>query len=253
MKKANAQIAIYGGLSLTSNTKLTNGIQVRRILPNEENIFKFMNWKSNGRATCPYDWLIEFDYRYDENATDESYPGLLIKYEYIEYALRLFYKHEIGFAALVINVNNHPRNYFISSKMPSSLSVKKFDDNIEFGDFWKKYTKAYQKKPAAYEYFSQTLDYPNNIKSVLFCSTLESLFVPKEERNNKRKYVVQGITILGFSNIEVKAINDLFDFRNDYAHANKRKQPKLFLGYPWWKNCEKLIRKILFKYLEKPW
>jgi len=175
----------------------------------------------------------------------------LIKNNYIEYGLRLFYKHDVGFAALVVGIDN-PKKYLISNRMPSSVAFEEFDNNIEFSDFWEKYIYAYQKKPAAYEYFSQALNYPNSIKSILFCSLLESLFVPEDERSKKRDFVLQGARILGFSKQE-NYLNDLFEYRNAYVHADKKKQLSL-LSSPkylskWWEECEEVIRKVLFKHI----
>ena len=258
MKKVKVLLALYGALRLKNNLKLDDKVLVRSIgtLNNEENLFKFVNWRIYGRATCPYDWVIEFDYKYDENDASEPYPKLLINNGYIECSRRLFYKHDVGFAALAIDVNN-PKNYLISSKMPSNIIFEAFDGSIEFSDFWEKYTSAYQKKPAAYEYFSQALNYPNGIKSILFCSSLESLFVPDDEKSKKRDFVIQGAKILGFSNKEQDYLKDLFEYRNAYIHADKKKQLSLLSGpkftLKWYEECEEVIRKALFNHVYKSW
>lgn len=258
MKKIKAILALYGALRLKNDIKLDDKIRVRRvdILNNEESLFRFVNWRAYGWATCPYDWVIELDYHYDEDLGSEPYPALLIKNNYIEYALRLFYKHDVGFAALVVDINN-PNNYFVSNKMPSSVEFEKFDDIIEFSNFWERYTNAYQKKPAAYEYFSQSLNYPNSIKSVLFCSSLESLFVPDGERSKKRDFVLQGLKVLIFEQKDITIISELFEFRNAYIHVDKKEQLQLYSGRKyrslWWEECEEVIRKVLFNHVHKPW
>jgi len=72
MKKVKALIALYGALRLRNDLKLDDKISLRRIdiLNNEEDLFKFVNWRSYGRATCPYDWVIEFDSQYNDGASE---------------------------------------------------------------------------------------------------------------------------------------------------------------------------------------
>lgn len=261
MKKIKVLIALYGSLGLSNTIDLGDEIKIRRLKmsKNEENLFSFTNWQYFGRETCPYDWIIDFDYRYDQKDSNEPYPALLIKSRYFEYGLRLFYKNDVGFAAVVIKTNPL-HNYSLSNKMLTSAKVDQFDTKIDFSMFWQKYNISYSKKPAAYEYFSEALNYSYGIKSILFCSSLESLFVPDEERSKKKDFVLQGIRILNFDSVEQKHVDDLFEFRNSYIHANKNKLEKLFSNKNvnkytsiWWDNCETVCRKILFTHVKNPW
>lgn len=257
-KKIKVLIALYGALGLKGSVKLNKNASIRGIkLIGEDDFFKFTNWNTKGRATCPYNWIIDLDYEYNANNSSPPYPQqIFIENQHIDYALGLYFQNSVGLAAIIVNPQA-PKNYIVSDKIGGSLSVNVFDKNISFEEFWKKYIPAYNKKPAVYEYFSRALEYPNNIKSILFCSSLESLFVPEDEKNKKRDFVLQGLTILGFDKTEQAYISELFTFRNAYIHANKKKQFELNLGSkflsPWWEKCEKIMRKILFRHIELSW
>ena len=254
MSNKKVLIALYGNLNLNHQFKLNDKVLLRRIslINNEQNLFKF-NWQS--RSTCPYNWVIELDYSYHEDNQSEPYPASLINNLYIDYGLRVYYKNAIGIAAIVIDLSN-PDIYRISNNENSHKS-EPFTTDISFEFFWKRYKLAYNKKPATYEYFVRALEYPNSIKSILFCASLESLFVPEGERNKKRDFVLQGLTIVGLNDSDQEIIGELFTFRNVYIHADKKGQSMLYSSSkflsPWWEKCEHIIRKILFKHIELPW
>ena len=68
---------------------------------------------------------------------------------------------------------------------------------------------------------------------------------------------MQGMTIAGFNDSDQEVIGELFTFRNAYIHADKKGQSMLYSSSkflsPWWKECEHIVRKILFKHIELPW
>lgn len=246
-------IALYGNLDLENDLELDKGVLLRRIdlFNDEEEYFNF-RWKE--RTTCPYDWIIEMDYSYDaDNPSEPSSDGVLINSRYIEYALKLYYKNQIGIAAVADDLDQ-----ISSSRVSENENTNKtepFISDMSFESFWAKYKFAYDKKPAAYEYFSQALSYPNRIKSIFFCTSLESIFVPEGERNKKRDFVLQGMSILGFNNSDKDIIKELFELRNAYVHADKKKQIALSSKkfFSWWGKCEETLRKLLFKHVELPW
>jgi hypothetical protein len=98
--------------------------------------------------------------------------------------------------------------------------------------------------------------FSNNDRAIDNCTILESLFVPINERS-KKSFILNGLNILKFSTNEIKAIDDLIEYRNAIIHADRKRQLKLLseskYTFDWFEDVLKLIRRILYKYAENPW
>lgn len=60
-----------------------------------------------------------------------------------------------------------------------------------------------------------------------------------------------------FDTNEIKTIDDLIEYRNAIIHADRKRQLKLLSGskytHKWFENTFRLIRRVLYKYVESPW
>lgn len=112
-------------------------------------------------------------------------------------------------------------------------------------------------RPVAFDVYRRSCDrFSNNDRTIDSCTILESLFVPPSERS-KKSFILNGLNILKFSTKEIKAIDDLIEYRNAIIHADRNRQLKLLSGskytHRWFESVFKLIRKILYDYVESPW
>ena len=112
-------------------------------------------------------------------------------------------------------------------------------------------------RPVAFDVYRRSCDrFSNNDRTIDSCTVLESLFVPLGERS-KKSFTLNGLNILMFSTNEIKTIDDLIEYRNAIINADRKRQLKLLTGskytYKWFEDVFKLIRRILYKYVDNPW
>lgn len=253
MKTVKIIIPIYGSPAINTLIQLNKDIKIRQINQTEEDLLsKSINWTSIGRATCPYWYVVEIDYKYNPQDPSEPNPMYLIKHQNIESALRLYYQNDIGFAVSIIDGKVEILNF-----TSSSTAAKPFDNTTDFLTYWGKFKKAYKRRPLAFDLFSRAQTKgASNDKTIIYCTVLESIFVPKNERR-KSEFIKQGVTVLRFTNTEIQMVADLYKYRNSIVHGDRDEQLKLIGGskftFGWFENCTTLMRKILFKYIDNPW
>lgn len=112
-------------------------------------------------------------------------------------------------------------------------------------------------RPLAFDTFRRSQDrFANNDKTIDSCTVLESIFVPKGERS-KKPFVLNGMKIMSFNSDEIQRIDDLIELRNEIIHADREKILKLHgsvkYTFTWFEETFKLVRQILYRYVEKPW
>lgn len=257
MKKKKKFLAPIYGLkkSLKSEIKLDKNLLVRRVdlLKKEYKLFE----QHGIKASC--DAVLEIDYHYDDDNPSEPYPGISLNVVNIFDSALLVYGDNdggVGVAGVFPAKGKSLGITLFTSKAHYDEGLDK-EINDEFITYYNKFNKAYNMRPLAFDIFRLSLGrFANNDKTVDSCTVLESIFVPSGERS-KKPFILSGMSILGFNKNEVEAISDLVDYRNAIIHADREKQLKLRSGpkytYKWFEDTFKLIRNILYKYVESPW
>jgi len=256
MKKQTFLIPIYGlREGLQNSIILEKGVLIRNIdlLGKEYKTFRNYGLKANYHA------VLEIDYQYDSNDASEPYPGISINViNKVDSALLVFGEGNVGTAAILPKSKTSGYTGFILSNARPRYEEcldKKLDK--DFVDFYKKFLKAYELRPLAFDIYRRSRDrFANNDRTIDSCTVLESIFVPLGEKS-KKPFILSGMKILGFSNKEVGIINDLVEYRNAIIHADRNKQLKFLSGsrytHVWFETAFKLIRDILYKFVEHPW
>lgn len=257
MKKKQKFLAPIYGLraSLKKNLKLDNRLSLRNIdlFKKEYKFFEKHGLKAN------YNVVLEIDYQYNPNKASEPYPGISLNIvNKFDSALPVYGDGVVGVAGIfpVLKTSGFEGVILYSSKTRYEESLDKDIDN-EFALYYKNFIKAYNMRPLAFDLYRRSRDKSaNNDKTIDSCIILESIFVPSGERS-KKSFILNGMNILHFSNKNIEAISDLIEYRNAIIHADMNKQYKLLSGskytHRWFKNAFKLIRKILYRYVENPW
>lgn len=256
MKKKQKFIAPIYGLkeSLKGDVKLDDETLIRQVnLLKEE--YKFFE-RQGIRTTC--DAVLEVDYQYDDDNPSEPYPGISLNVLNRFDASLLIYgenKGGVGIAGIFpADIKGHGVTLFTAKTHYDEGLDSEIDD--DFATYYKKFIKAYSMRPLAFDIYRKSRDrFANNDKTIDCCTSLESIFVPAGERS-KKPFILNGMNILGFNKKDVECIDDLIECRNAVIHADLQKQLKLLSGskytHRWFEDAFKLVRRVLYKYVEKP-
>lgn len=257
MKKRHKFIAPIYGLKRSPKQPITLDrtmlIRAVDLFAEEHKLIELYGLKAS------YDAVIEINYEYDSDDASEPFPNLFINVtNKIDASLVVYGDGVVGVAAVFpASKGSLPGGGILSSARPHY--DEKLDKEIDedFAIYYKKFTKAYDMRPVAFDTFRRSCDrFSNNDRTIDSCTVLESLFVPMGERS-KKSFILSGLNILKFTINEISAIEDLIEYRNAIIHADRKKQLKLLSGskytYKWFEDTFKLIRRILYKYVESPW
>lgn len=178
-----------------------------------------------GLRSISYRCLLEISQEYNPNDTSHDpwfdIEGIAIT---IEAGLRIYHEGKVGVAAIIYYQDNQQQSArILDSSIPNGQEDYRIDKaKLEaFPAFFADFETAYKAKPVALQYFSRAQQrFSKNDKSIDLCTALESLFVPANSRGAKKVFLVQGVTILGFSAAEVQMISDLYEFRNTVIHGD---------------------------------
>ena len=247
---------IYGlRKGLKDPLNLGKGLLIRNVdlLAKEYEVFEKHGLKAGYHA------VLEINYQYDPNDASEPYPGISIKViNKIDSALLVFGEGNVGTAA-ILPKSKTPGfiEFLLSNARPRYENCLDKELDKDFVDFYKKFLKAYELRPLAFDIYRRSRDrFANNDRAIDSCTVLESIFVPPGEKS-KKPFILSGMKILGFNDKEVKIIDNLIEYRNAIIHADRNKQLKLLsdsrFTHIWFENAFKLIRSVLYKYVEHPW
>lgn len=251
---------IYGLNYISRNIAIDSNITIRCVIEDGENDLL----KSSGFNWIKYKNVLDIQYKYKQNNTNEPYPAIQFLLNRIELALRVFNPGIIGFAGIISQPKVSPFPVCIEKTTPSGPNQYKINTNklIEFPDFYKKFETAYSKKPIAFNRFSQAccrapITKVSEDKIIDYCVCLENLFVPLNSRE-KSRFVLQGFTILRFPSKNIEKIKTLLEYRNSIVHADFNKQCKISSKdhvhhEHYYEEIEEIIREVLRFYVEKPW
>lgn len=215
----------------------------------------FYSW--GVRVSC--DAVAEIEYEYNLADPTEPFPGLFLKIiNKLDAGLVVYGDGKVGVAAVFPAKKDEIRGGGILASSNPQYEEKmdrELDEN--FATWYRKFVKAYDIRPLAFDIFRRSQErYANNDKTIDSCTVLESIFVPKGERN-KKTYILNGMKIMAFNQEEVNYIEGLVEYRNAIIHADRDKILKLLGGkkytYIWFEDAFKLVRKILYQYSENPW
>lgn len=248
---------IYGIRNgVKQSIQLGEGMLLRNIdlLEDEPNFFK--KYDLNGTYNC----VLELDYKYNEEDPSEPLPGVSLKIvNPFDASLAVYGDGRAGVAALLPSHKDDKfpgLDFGFTEKMQYEDCLdREIDEN--FQGYYQKFIKAYEMRPVAFDMFRRSQErFANNDKAIDSCTILESIFVPKGEKS-KRLFILNGLIIMSFSKDDVILIDDLIEYRNSIIHADRAKQLKLIVErkytYQKFEDTFKLVRKILFKYVETPW
>lgn len=257
MKKKQKFLAPIYGLkeSLKKNIKFNEKLLLRNI-----NLFKkeYEFFEKQG-LKASYNAVLEINYQYNPDDASEPYPGISLNIvNRFDSALLVYGDGVVGVAGIFPASKKSAFGGIIlySSKTRHEESLDKVIDE-DFILFYKNFVKAYNMRPLAFDVYRRSRDrFTNNDKTIDSCTVLESIFVPSSERS-KKSFILNGMNILGFSKTNIEMIDDLIEYRNAIIHADITKQHRLLsrskYTYKWFEDTFKLIRKILYKYVECPW
>lgn len=246
---------IYGlKTGLKSSIKIDKNIILRNIdlLSKEYKLFE-----ENG-LRASYNMVLEINYQFDENDPSEPMPAMSINViNKIDAALLVYGEGVVGVAAIIPASKNEGLPYIISHAKPNYREYLDKEIDEEFVIYYKKFLKAYNMRPIAFDWHRRSQDrFANNDRTIDSCTVLESIFVPKGERS-KKSFILSGMKIMGFEKEDVDKIDSLIEYRNAIIHADREKQLRLLSGskytFSWFEDTFKLMRKILYNYVEKPW
>ncbi len=256
-KKQNFLAPIYGSRrSPRTNIKLDKSTMVRPVNVFEEEYKYFEKFGLKGS----YDAVLEVNYEYDSDNPSEPFPGLFINLiNKIDASLVTYGDGVVGVAGVVPAHNEEFSGGGILSSSTKPQYEEKLDKEIDekFAAYYKRFVKAYDMRPVAFDVYRRSCDrFANNDRTIDSCTVLESIFVPLGERS-KKSFILNGLNILMFSTDEIKTIDNLIEYRNAIIHADRKRQLKLLTGpkytYKWFEDVFKLIRRILYKYVDNPW
>lgn len=243
---------VYGlNEALKENIQLDKNLLLRSIdiYKGEDEKFKKIGLMGS------YGVLLEINYRFDQDDSNEPFPGILINIiNKFEAALLTYGEGVVGVAAIITSEKPNGTYILNRSKTHFQNNLKgKIDKN--FVDYYQKFIKAYDLRPMAFDIYTRSRSrFANNDKTIDICTILESIFVPNGQRL-KKPFIVNGVKIMGFTENEIKAIDELIDLRNALIHADSEKLLRLVFKYnsDWFDNTFNLVRRIIYKYAENPW
>ncbi len=257
IKKQKFLVPIYGlkrspkrNLDLDRNTLLRSV----DLLSGEHKNFESFGLKIN----C--DAVLEVDYEYNSNDASEPFPGIFINLvNKFDASLVVYGNGVVGVAAVFPATKESFPGGGIFVSNTKTLYEERLDKELDenFVSYYKNFIKAYDMRPVAFDVYRRSCDrFSNNDRAIDNCTVLESLFVPEKERS-KKSFILSGMKIMGFNESDVNRIGDLIEYRNSIIHADRNKQLKLLSGpkytHKWFEDTFKLIREILYRFVESPW
>ncbi len=257
MKKKHKFLAPIYGLkrSPKQSIKLDKNILIRPVdlFAGEHKLIESFGLKAS------YDAMLEINYEYDSDDQNEPFPNLFLNViNKVDASLVVYGDGIVGIAAVFpATKDSLPGGGILSSARPHYNEKLDKEIDEDFVRYYKKFSKAYDMRPVAFDIYRRSCDrFSNNDRTIDSCTILESLFVPLGEKS-KKPFILYGLNILKFSSDEIKSINDLIEYRNAIVHADRKKQLRLLSGskytYKWFEDTFKLIRRILYKYVDSPW
>lgn len=255
MKTAKFLVPIYGVKPLKGDPlQLEDGILLRgvKLLENEHEIFKKHNMRSG------YDVVLEVDYSFDEDDPSEPLPGISIRLlNMIDAAFVVYGEGKAGLAAILAADDSGYLGFILSQFNPQHAEYLDKEIDADFVSYFSSFKKAYDMRPMAFDIFRRSQErFANNDKTIDSCTALESILVPKGERQ-KKAFIVNGLKIMGYGKDEIERIEKLVDYRNAIIHADREKLLSLYgrgaYTHSWFEDTFSLVREILFKYAQKPW
>lgn len=257
MKKKQIFLAPIYGLKKSPKqpVKLDKNLLIRSVdlFADEHKLFESFGLRAS------YDAVLEVDYEYDSNNTSEPFPNLFINLiNKVDASLVVYGQGTVGIAAVFpATKDSLPGGGILSSAHPHYDEKLDKEIDCEFAEYYKKFAKAYDMRPLAFDTFRRSQNrFANNDRTIDSCTVLESIFVPKDERG-KKLFILSGMKIMGFASDEVQGIDDLIELRNAVIHADREKILKLHGGtkytFAWFEEAFELVRQILYRYIEKPW
>jgi hypothetical protein len=248
-------VPIYGLGWTLNNIKIDTNIEIRFIneLKKESELLK-----KTGFNWVKYKCLLAIRYSYNSQGVNEPYPALQFLLDEIQAALRIFNPGFISFSGIISKPKVQPFPLTIDSAILGGPPFYKIDKIklSKFPDFYQKFKLVYNKKKIAFDWFNKSYSEVPVNKVIDYCICLESLFVPPNSYE-KKKFILQGLKLLNFSQQECDKTGILYDYRNAVIHADYQKILKIIKQYKITNNfydiCEKILREILELYIEKPW
>lgn len=256
LEKQTFLAPIYGlERSLKKNIQLDSNLLLRNtdLFKKEYEFFEEQGLRAN------YEAVLEIDYQYNPEDGNEPYPGIALNIvNRFDSALLVYGDGIVGVAGI-----------FPATKASGFRGITLYSAKTRLGEgldeeidghfvlYYKNFIKAYDMRPLAFDVYRRSRGrFANNDKTVDSCTVLESIFVPRGEKS-KKPFILNGLNILGFSKKDIEAIDNLIEYRNAVIHADMAKQHKLLSGskytHSWFENTFRLIRKILYRYVENPW
>ena len=255
MKTVKFLVPVYGVKPLKGDPiQLDDGVLLRgvKLLENEHEIFKKHNMRTG------YDIVLEVDYSFDEDDPSEPLPGISIRLlNMIDAALVVYGEGRAGLAAILPADDSGYMGFILSQYKPQYSEYLDKEIDSGFVTYFTNFKKAYDMRPMAFDIFRRSQErFSKNDKTIDSCTALESILVPKGERS-KKSFIINGLKIMGYEKEQIEHIEKLVDYRNAIIHADREKLLSLLTGATytssWFEDTFKLVREILFKYVEKPW
>lgn len=255
MKNVKFLVPVYGIKRVNAEAlQLEATVMLRgvKILENEHKIFSDLGLRPNFNA------VLEIDYSFDEEDSSEPYPGISIRLlNMIDASFVVYDEGRAGLAAIIPAEDSGHVPLTLSSANPQYAEYLEHNIKEEFVTYYNKFKVAYNMRPMAFDMFRRSQErFNNNDRTIDSCTVLESILVPKGERS-KRSFIVNGLKIMGYGEDEADRIGKLVEYRNAIIHADREKLNSLYRGtlytLGWFEETFKLVRKILYRYVEKPW
>ncbi len=246
MKTIKYVVPIYGIKMLESSPiEIESNVILRntKLLEREDKVFEKLHLRSDYRV------VIQIYYTFDESDASEPYPGISLKLlNIIDASLVVYGEGQVGLAAII--PDDTSTGVILSYANPHFQEYldKKIDG--QFVEYYAKFKKAYNMRPMAFDIFRRSQErISNNDRTIDSCTILESILVPKGERS-KKSFILNGLKIMGYGTHEIGRIEKLVDYRNAIIHADREKLLSLLTGAAY---TFKLVRAILYKFVESPW
>ncbi len=255
MKTVKFLVPVYGIKPLKGDPiQLDDGVLLRgvKLLENEHEIFKKHNMRTG------YDIILEVDYSFDEDDSSEPFPGISIRLlNMIDAAFVVYGNGRAGLAAILPADDSEHMGFILSQYQPQYSEYLDKEIDSDFVDYFSNFKSAYDMRPMAFDIFRRSQErFSNNDKTIDSCTALESILVPKGERQ-KKSFIINGLKIMGCGKDEIERVEKLVDYRNAIIHADREKLLGLYgrgaYTHSWFEDTFLLVREILFRYAEKPW
>jgi len=170
-------VPIYGlRSSLKHKIRLDAGLLLRNInlLEEEHKLFR------KHRLEGDYKAVLEIDYKYNSKNPNEPLPGISLNIvNKFDSSLVVFGDGKVGVAAIIPSPKSDEfpgGGILFRSKVHYEECLDKVIDE-QFKNYYKKFVKAYDMRPAAFDVFRRSQDrFANNDRVIDSCTVLESIF-----------------------------------------------------------------------------